>query len=118
MAKNSTVLKKLRKICLQFPDTQETIKWEKPHFCVGEKIFAGLGDEDGHPVMGCKLEMDHAASIVKAPGFSKAPYVGHKGWVSVNLSVVKDWELIEELVTESFRLIAPKRLLKKMDAGD
>ena len=40
-------LAKIRKICLSFPDTKETMTWGKPHFRVGEKIFAGYGEENG-----------------------------------------------------------------------
>ena len=110
----SNELKKLRKICLKLPDTKETLTWDKPHFRVADKIFAGLGEDNGNSVMGCKLESMHAREIVKTPGFSPAPYVGHKGWVSIDLSIVKDWDLVEEMVLESYRLIAPKRSLKKL----
>ena len=114
-AKSGSLLRKLRKICLALPDTEETETWGKPHFRVNDKIFAGFGEEDGVPTMGCKLEMAHAKEMIEEEGFSKAPYVGHKGWVSIDLSIVNDWDLIDELVTESFRLIAPKRSLKKLD---
>ena len=73
-----TVLAKLRKLCLALPDTKETETWGKPHFRVADKIFVGCGEEDGMPVVGFKLEMDHAKAMIKIPGFWKAPYVGHK----------------------------------------
>jgi len=77
-------LKKMRAICLALPDTKETPTWGQPHFRVGEKIFAGLGEEKGVLTVGFKLEMDHADAMVRRPGFSRAPYVGHKGWVSMD----------------------------------
>lgn len=95
-------LVRVRKICLQWPDTKETITWGKPHFRFKEKIFAGI--DDG--VLGCKTEMTKAARLIKLPGFSKAPYVGHKGWVSIDLRVVRDWKLIQELLYESYCLIS------------
>ena len=116
MASQTAILKKLRKICLSLPDTVEDEKWGKPHFCVVEKIFAGCGEENDKFVIGFKLEMSHAKSIIKKPGFWKAPYVGHKGWVSMDPTVVDDWKLIEELVNESYRLIAPKRTLAKLES--
>ena len=102
-------LKKMRAICLALPDTKETPTWGQPHFRVGEKIFSGLGEEKGILTVGVKLEMDHADAMVRRPGFSRAPYVGHKGWVSIDVGKVKDWGEVEALVHESYRLIAPKK---------
>lgn len=107
-------LERLRRICLALPDTSETETWGKPHFRVGDKIFAGFGIEDGQPLMGCKLTMDHAAEAIQQPGVTKAKYVGHKGWVSINLAVVEEWKWIEQCLEESYRLIAPKKSLRKL----
>jgi len=51
----ATTLERFRKICLELPNTKETITWGEPHFRVGEKIFAGYGEKDGHPSIGFKL---------------------------------------------------------------
>jgi predicted DNA-binding protein (MmcQ/YjbR family) len=106
-------LQKMRAICLALPDTKETPTWGQPHFRVGEKIFSGLGEEKGLLTVGVKLEMDHADAMVRRPGFSRAPYVGHKGWVSIDIGKVKDWGEIEALVHESYRLIAPKKTVAR-----
>ena len=108
---------RIRDICLAFPDATESEKWGKPHFCVAGKIFAGCGDEQGTFVMGCKLEMDRAARMVRLPGVWKAPYVGHKGWVSVDPALFDDWESIAEMIGESYRLIAPRKSLEKLAAA-
>ena len=109
-------LAKMRKICLALPDTKETPTWGQPHFRVGEKIFAGCGLEKGSISVGFKLEMDHADAMVKRPGFSRAPYVGHKGWVSVDPEVATDWDELRALIHESYRLIAPKRTLARWES--
>jgi predicted DNA-binding protein (MmcQ/YjbR family) len=106
-------LAKMRRICLTLPETKETPTWGQPHFRVGEKIFAGLGEEKGVLTVGFKLEMDHADAMVRRPGFSRAPYVGHKGWVSADVGRVKDWDELGALIHESYRLIAPKKTLAK-----
>jgi predicted DNA-binding protein (MmcQ/YjbR family) len=113
----NAALKKMRAICLSLPDTKETPSWGQPHFRVGEKIFAGLGEEAGALTVGFKLERDHADAIVRRRGFSRAPYVGHKGWVSADVEVVTDWEEVRQLVHESYRLIAPTKTLAKWTAA-
>ena len=117
MAKKSSALDQMRAICLALPDTKETITWGKPHFRVGEKIFAGFGDEGGKAVIGFKLTMPHAHSIIENPRFSPAPYVGHRGWVSMDTTGVKNWDEVRALILESYRLIAPKRTVKLLDAA-
>ena len=106
--KARSVLDHMRAICLALPETKETLTWGEPHFRVGEKIFAGCGDEKGRPVIGFKLEMDHADAVIQDPRFWRAPYVGHKGWVSMDAGAVEDWDEVRALVHESYRLIAPR----------
>jgi predicted DNA-binding protein (MmcQ/YjbR family) len=115
--KGRSVLDQMRAICLALPDTKETLTWGQPHFRVGEKIFAGCGEEKGRAVIGFKLDMDHADAIIQDPRFWRAPYVGHKGWVSMDASGVDDWNAVRPLVLESYRLIAPKRTVAKMDGA-
>ena len=117
MAKAGPVLTKVRAICLSLPDTKETPTWGQPHFRVGEKIFAGCGEEKGRVVIGFKLDMDHAESIIQDPRFWRAPYVGHKGWVSMDASAVEDWNEVRPLLLESYRLIAPRRTVAQLDGG-
>jgi predicted DNA-binding protein (MmcQ/YjbR family) len=107
----------MRAICLALPDTKETLTWGQPHFRVGEKIFAGCGEEKGRVVIGFKLDMDHADAIIQDPRFWRAPYVGHKGWVSMDAGGVDDWDEVRPLVLESYRLIAPRRTVAKLEGG-
>ena len=115
--KGSSVLEHMRAICLALPDTKETLTWGQPHFRVGEKIFAGCGEEKGRVVIGFKLDMDHADAIIQDVRFWRAPYVGHKGWVSMDAGAVDDWNEVRPLVLESYRLIAPRRTVAKLDGG-
>jgi predicted DNA-binding protein (MmcQ/YjbR family) len=117
MSKIDPILTKMREICLSLPDTKETITWGQPHFRVGDKIFSGYGEEKGKKVIGFKLEMDHADAMLEDPRFWRAPYVGHKGWVSMDATQVRHWEEVRILVHESYRLIAPKKSLAKLGDG-
>jgi predicted DNA-binding protein (MmcQ/YjbR family) len=115
MSKVDLILTKMREICLSLPDTKETLTWGQPHFRVGDKIFSGYGEEKGKKVIGFKLEMDHADAMMDDPRFWRAPYVGHKGWVSMDATQVRHWEEVRILIHESYRLIAPKKSLTKLE---
>ena len=106
--------KKISAIALALPDTKLTMTWGSPHFRVGDKIFCGFGSEDGKQVLGVKLEMLHAKSVVKEARFWPSPYVGKHGWVSTDVTQRKSWDEVAELIRESYGLIAPKASLAKL----
>jgi hypothetical protein len=43
------------------------------------------------------------------------PYVGHRGWLGAWVDVPADWEELGEIVTEAFRLAAPRRLVAMLE---
>jgi len=112
--KPARALERLRRICLALPDTKETLTWGEPHFRVGEKIFCGFGENGGQPVMGCKVTMDHQDALIMCEGFRIAKYVGRYGWISMDITGDTDWGEVEDLVYESYELIAPKKSLAKI----
>lgn len=110
------ILKRISDICLSLPDTKLTMPWGAPHFRVGDKIFCGYGKEkSGLVTLTFKLEREHADILVRNDSrFSRAPYVGNKGWVSMEAKTIQDWDEVRTLVLESYRLIAPKKTLAKL----
>jgi hypothetical protein len=45
------------------------------------------------------------------------PYVGPKGWIGVRLDIgTVDWDEVAEIVEESYRMTAGKRLVAALDA--
>lgn len=110
----------IRAICLALPGTKVTLTWGKPHYRVGEKIFAGANDEGGRLTVGFKLDKGHAAELVQRdPRFRVAPYVGKHGWVEMELGPALQAGTLDEAelrgyLLESYRRIAPKRLLARI----
>ncbi|HET9155177.1 MAG TPA: MmcQ/YjbR family DNA-binding protein [Myxococcaceae bacterium] len=113
----STPLTEMRRICLALPETTETPTWGEPHFRVRGKIFAGCGDHGGVTTIGFKLEREHADAAIRDPRFTRAPYVGQHGWISMDAKGVRDWDEVRALVLESYRLIAPKTLWAQVQGG-
>jgi predicted DNA-binding protein (MmcQ/YjbR family) len=113
----SSPLTEMRRICLSLPEAKETMTWGQPHFRVRGKIFAGFGDHGGTFTLGFKLEREHADAAVLDPRFTRAPYVGQHGWISMDVKGVRDWREVRALVLESYRLIAPKALWAVVHGG-
>ena len=112
-------LAKLRTMCMAYPEAHEKVFGGHtiPTFRVRDKIFAQYEESEGRPAVWCKAAPGAQAVLVGAdPGrFFVPPYIGHAGWVGVRLDGAVDWEHLAEMIEESYRLIAPKRLLALLD---
>ena len=109
----SAATDRLRRICLALPEAEEIETWGHPTYRIRKKIFVGCGaDEDGRPQMSCKAPPGEQRALVASnpERFFVPAYVGSKGWVGVYLDGAVDWTEITELVEESYRMTAPKRL--------
>jgi hypothetical protein len=108
---------RLREICLALPEAIEKEAWGEATFRVGGKMFAMTDDNhhnSGHVSVWCKAPLMVQEILVNSDPkrFFKPPYVGHKGWVGVRLDVkVVDWDELANIVADSYRMTAPKRLL-------
>ncbi|MGH3478118.1 MAG: MmcQ/YjbR family DNA-binding protein [Pseudonocardiaceae bacterium] len=113
-------LHRLRTICLAFPEATEKQAWGDPTWRVRNRIFAmQKGNYDGgRPSLWLKAPAG-AAEVLIAPDrdrFFIPPYVGQKGWIGVYLDGSDaDWDELADLITDSYRLIAPKRLVTELD---
>lgn len=71
--------------------------------------------EDGTTATLKASKEEQAALIATDPAiFSVAAYVGRHGWIEVQLQAV-DRQEMRELVTEAWRLTAPKRMVDGYD---
>ena len=110
-------IEKLREICMRFPEAHEKAfgGHEPPAFRVRDKMFAMVSTGDGR--VSVWMKAGPGAQDVLVGGdperFFVPPYVGHRGWIGIRLDVAGlQWGMIEDLVADSYRMTAPKRLLK------
>ena len=91
----------------------EVETWGDPTFRVRGKIFAMEKRGDGRISVWCKAPPGSQMVLVGADPdrFFVPPYVGPKGWIGMRLDRNPDWKEVAALVTRSYRLIAPKRLV-------
>ncbi len=114
-------LDQLRALCLAFPEATEKEAWGNvPTFRVRDKIFAQYETNrrgDGRVSLWCKAPPGLQGALVdSAPDrYFVPPYVGRHGWVGVYLDVDPDWDFVADLVDDSYRLTAPKRLTALLD---
>jgi predicted DNA-binding protein (MmcQ/YjbR family) len=105
----------IRKLCLSLPDTTEDMPWaDDLCFKVRGKIFTGMVLSDGRfPRITLKCAPESFHELLEIEGISPAPYVGRYKWLTLaNSNVLPSGEL-EDLIRQSYDLVAAKAPKKK-----
>jgi predicted DNA-binding protein (MmcQ/YjbR family) len=115
--KNSEkILLRVRSICLALPEAVEVEAWGHPTFRAPKKMFAGFGESDtSAPCLGMKVGFDRQEELLKDSRFFPTPYAAHQGWVSLKLDGKIVWNEVKELLTEAYKQVALKRMLKALE---
>lgn len=104
----------LRRIALSLPDAQERETWGDATFRVRDKIFV-IMRMDGKRASIKATREEQQALIEENPSAYYLPeYVAQHGWIGVRLPRARTNE-VAELVTDAWRMTAPKRLVKSFD---
>lgn len=103
-------------IVTALPGAYEDRPWGSVHCKVADKIFVGWGrHDDGQMSLGFKTDKQLQAMLVASdPRFTVAAYVGKHGWVDMKLGPKPDWTEVEQFIVESYKMIAPKKLVKEL----
>ena len=113
---------RLRKIVGPWPETDERISHGSPTFWGGRKTFCTFHEAD-HKYGGCAIwikathEAQQALVESDPERFFVPPYVGPSGWVAVSMKGRVDWGMVEQLLEDGYRMVAPKRAIKKLEAS-
>ena len=109
--------KVLRDFALSLPETYEEFPWGERVAKVAKKVFVFLGHED---TPGVTVKLVDPALHAHALSFPKAEETGYglgrAGWVSLSLrGKTAPVRLLEEFIEESYRAVAPKKLVAELD---
>lgn len=109
-------LKQVEEICLELAETTTQRHGSHAAFLVRKKTFAYYLDNhhgDGIVAITCKVAPGDNQLLAKAQPerFYLPAYIASRGWVALRLDCGEiDWEEVRELLHESYRRVAPKRL--------
>src|ERR687893_1847332 len=106
--------------CLRRPSGSAMVS--RP-FVRDKKVFVSYADHhhDDRLSFWCHAPAGAQQALVEADPqrFFRPPYVGGRGWIGVYLDVERDeafWQDVAELVEDAYRMVAPRRLLDRLDA--
>ncbi|WP_426187816.1 MmcQ/YjbR family DNA-binding protein [Microbacterium sp. TWP3-1-2b2] len=116
------LLARARAIALALPEAAEKVSHGRPAFFT-QKVFCYFGGS-------VRIDQEwvaHDAAIMVRPDPADEPalrqdprfwvpaYLGPSGWLGIDLDDATDWREIAELIDASFRVTAPRRLVRELD---
>ena len=110
------LLKALRNICLGWPETSEDLQFGAPVWKAGKKSFA-LAYFRGKPLKaGFWVGVDRQGLLTSDERFSIPMYMGHNGWIELDVHNGFTESEVRALALDSYRHFANKRMLAALDA--
>ena len=108
----------LRRICAGLPAAEEYVMVHHPAFRVGKKPFviAGMEEAAKGATVSINLGREAQDALLADARFSRTPYIGQHGWVTVPSAALEAGEL-SALVVDSWRRVASKKQLAALDGG-
>jgi hypothetical protein len=125
-ARPGGVRRRIEAICLGLPEAREITEGrpaleharDAALFQVVNRTFAWYLDNhhnDGRCAAWCRAGEQRDQLVRANPAvYFVPPYLGRRGWVGVRLDVDVDWLEVTDLVEESYRSVAPARLLRHL----
>jgi predicted DNA-binding protein (MmcQ/YjbR family) len=116
-------LAEVREIALGFPEAIEKVSHGRPGFFVSKMfaMYGGSTKESGdmaavpHCVM-VKVDESDREALQADDRFFHPAYLGASGWLGLDFTRGDvDWDEVRELVDASFRLVAPRRLIRALE---
>jgi predicted DNA-binding protein (MmcQ/YjbR family) len=102
----------IRAYCLSFPQATENLQWgDELCFKIGGKIFIMLGLDN--PRLCFKCTPESFAELIEREDIRPAPYVGRYKWVMLNRMDAVGSDELEELIRQSYEMVAAKAPGKK-----
>jgi predicted DNA-binding protein (MmcQ/YjbR family) len=110
----------LRDRAMAYPEATEEFPWGHRAVKVKKKIFLILDRTEGVVSVTVKLPDSHAYALMQ-PYAERTGYgLGKSGWVSCRFAAGDDppLDLLEEWLEESYRAVAPKKLVLALNARE
>ena len=109
----------VEKFALALPEAWPDTPWGDRVVKVGKKIFLFLsGPDSERPVITVKVPVSHDHALSYSEAFPTRYGLGKHGWVTLFVDTVpeQEREVLIDFVEESYRAVATKTLVKRLDA--
>ncbi len=114
----SSVLRRVRGLCLALPETSERMSHGQPTFFIGGKttfvMYMDNHHNDGRLALWCAATPEIQQMLIRSSPerYFIPPYVGYRGWVGVRLDRNLPWSEIAALIEDAFLTVAPPQVIQ------
>ena len=108
------VLGTLDALCTALPETSRATQIGNPVWKAGKKTFVSTHYHGGRMQLSFRVGPERQLTLSDSPRYSIPAYTGHNGWIDLDVEEHTDWDEIEQLLLESYRHFALKRMLKAL----
>ncbi len=115
--KAQSVLKPLRKMCLALPEVTEGVQFGSPVWRAARKTFAQAYADKKQILFLFWVGVDRQAMFTLDKRYEIPAYMGHNGWIALDVSDGVNWDEVRELALSSYRHFALKRMLNALEEG-
>jgi hypothetical protein len=112
------VLASMRRICLALPETSEDAQFGQPVWRAGKKVFAQAYPYDERWRVAFWVGIPAQGLMTQDARFVIPPYMGHNGWIALDVEKGHDEKELRALALESYRHFALKRMLTQLSSRD
>ena len=96
------------------PETSEGTQFGVPAFKAGKKTFLTAHRHRQRMRLEFWVGPELQATLCDDPRFSIPAYIGHRGWIDLDVEDRFDWDEVQQLAVGSYRHFALKRMLKAL----
>lgn len=114
-ARPKKFIQKLSKLCLALPETSTARQFGNPVFKAGKKTFVCIHRYEQRLCIQVWVGIEQQSFLTDDPRYRIPAYVGHNGWIDLDVEGGEDWSEIGNLIDNSYRHFALKRMLTQMD---
>jgi len=107
----------LRKICLALPETHEGAQFGHSVWRAGKRVFAQACCREHRWRVAFWVGVPAQALMLSDARFEIPPYMGHNGWMSLDVSKSHRENELRALLLNSYRHFALKRMLARCDGS-
>lgn len=115
-ASSQKLLNGVAKICAKLPEVTTARQFGNPVWKAGKKSFLCV-----HCYTSLSIQVwvgvEQQSFLTNDKRYRIPPYVGHNGWIDLDVSKHQNWQEIENLVMASYRHFATRRMLNALSGN-
>ncbi len=110
------VLEVFRSMCLGLPEVHEARQFGHPVWQAGKKSFALMRHDEERLWLCFWVGIDQQGLLTADSRYRIPPYMGHNGWIALDVTASADRAEVKALTLHSYRHFALKRMLMQLPA--